>query len=79
MPLRAGSFKRITNPDDEDQFIDVPIVDDLTLLHGKGQKFQRNFNKTPKSMGERHTGSAFTALTKTTIAGSISSALTSLR
>lgn len=43
MPIKAGSFKRIFNPDDDTQYIDIPIVDVLNLQTGQGKDFQRRF------------------------------------
>lgn len=41
MPV-PGSIKRITNPEDEGQFVDLRIVDELLIKHGSGGIFRRH-------------------------------------
>jgi len=37
--------KRVTNPDDENQFIDVEIIKKLEVKGGRGLTFERQFTK----------------------------------
>lgn len=52
MPV-PGSIKRITNPEDEDQFVDLRIVDEVLLKHGSGGIFRKHklsfINHAPNS------------------------------
>jgi hypothetical protein len=41
MPI-PGSIKRITNPENSSQFVDLRIVDEIMLKHGRGGIFKRH-------------------------------------
>jgi ribosomal protein L3 len=39
---RTTSKKKITNPDDESQFVEVELIDKLTTTKGAGSKWQKS-------------------------------------